>query len=224
MSEPFDPRTLLTPDDTLAALQGSAFVHLQGALRGSFRTGDYASAAELVARVAAIADELGHHPDARLAWGRATFEVSSHDVGGVTSRDVELARRVDDTARELGAEPSSTVLSVYELAIDAQDADAIRPFWRAVLDYAERPSASGELELVDPRGDGPRIWFQGMDPARTERNRIHLDVYVPTDRVQERLDATLEAGGTLLTDEFAPEWWVLADAEGNEACICVSAR
>jgi len=34
--------------------------------------------------------------------------------------------------------------------------------------------------------------------------------------------AIVEAGGTLLTDEHAPEWWVLADVEGNELCVCTS--
>ena len=45
-------------------------------------------------------------------------------------------------------------------------------------------------------------------------------MYVPHDEVQARLDAALAAGGTLVTDRFAPSWWVVADAEGNEACLC----
>ena len=64
------------------------------------------------------------------------------------------------------------------------------------------------------------MWFQQMDEARTERNRFHLDVSVPHDLAEQRLEAALAAGGTLLTDEYARAFWVLADAEGNEVCIC----
>ena len=34
--------------------------------------------------------------------------------------------------------------------------------------------------------------------------------------------AAIAAGGTLISDEFAPAWWVLADADGNEVCLCTS--
>ena len=59
-----------------------------------------------------------------------------------------------------------------------------------------------------------------MDSERSERNRIHLDLWIPHDEVEARMRAALDAGGTLVTDEFAPSWWVLADAEGNEVCLC----
>jgi 4a-hydroxytetrahydrobiopterin dehydratase len=54
-----------------------------------------------------------------------------------------------------------------------------------------------------------------MDAPRRERNRIHLDVAVPHDQAK----ALIAAGGRLVTDAHAPKWWVLADAEGNEACV-----
>jgi 4a-hydroxytetrahydrobiopterin dehydratase len=61
-----------------------------------------------------------------------------------------------------------------------------------------------------------------MDPPRTDRNRIHLDVYVAGGReaCERRVADTIAAGGRLVTDEHAPEWWVLADPEGNELCVC----
>ena len=58
-----------------------------------------------------------------------------------------------------------------------------------------------------------------MDVARPQRNRIHVDVSVPHDGAQARLEAALAAGGRLLSDAEAPAFWVLADAEGNEACV-----
>ena len=102
-----------------------------------------------------------------------------------------------------------------EIAIDTVDADRIRPFWAAVLGYRELGGA-----LFDPLHIGPAVWFQRTDTARTERGRFHIDVSVSHDEAPARLEAALAAGGTLVTDRFARSWWVLADADGNEACIC----
>jgi 4a-hydroxytetrahydrobiopterin dehydratase len=55
--------------------------------------------------------------------------------------------------------------------------------------------------------------------APPQRNRIHVDVWVPHDQAEARVAAAIAAGGHLVTDEHAPSWWVLADAEGNEACV-----
>jgi 4a-hydroxytetrahydrobiopterin dehydratase len=60
-----------------------------------------------------------------------------------------------------------------------------------------------------------------MDPPRRERGRFHLDVYVPAEQAPARVEACLAAGGRLVTDAHAPSWWVLADPEGNELCVCV---
>ena len=100
----------------------------------------------------------------------------------------------------------------------------IFPFWAAGLGYVERtaPGATG-AELQDPAGRGPVLWFQLMDPPRPGRGRFHLDVYLPEDEARRRLDACLAAGGRLVTDVHAPSWWVLADPEGNELCLCTRA-
>jgi 4a-hydroxytetrahydrobiopterin dehydratase len=58
-----------------------------------------------------------------------------------------------------------------------------------------------------------------MDAPRPQRNRIHLDISVSHDEAPRRLQAALAAGGRLVTDAAAPAFWVVADAEGNEACI-----
>ena len=41
---------------------------------------------------------------------------------------------------------------------------------------------------------------------------------------EERVAAALAAGGTLVDDEAAPSFWVLADADGNRACVCTAQR
>ncbi|WP_035879939.1 VOC family protein [Cryobacterium sp. MLB-32] len=213
---------LLAPFNTAHALASSAFQHFNGALHASFRTTDFRSAVVLVDRVAEAADALDHHPDVTLGYGRVEFRLTSHDTGGVTERDLRLAARIDDVAASLGARVARANPVRYDLAIDCTDADAIRPFWSAALGYDEVPGEDG-IELVDPHGVAPKVWFQHMEIARTDRNRIHLDVYVTGDEAEERVQLIVEAGGTLLTDEHAPDWWVLADVEGNEMCVCTAA-
>jgi 4a-hydroxytetrahydrobiopterin dehydratase len=85
----------------------------------------------------------------------------------------------------------------------------------------DEPTPPGEqvTALLDPVRVSPAFWFQQMDEARPQRNRIHVDVAVPHEEAEARVAAAIAAGGRLVTDEFAPMWWVLADAEGNEACI-----
>jgi len=98
----------------------------------------------------------------------------------------------------------------------------VRPFWAAVLAYVdESPDVDGVVRAVrDPAGIGPAFWFQQMDAPRPQRNRIHIDVTVPEDEVDARVQAALAAGGTLVSDSAARSFWVLADREGNEACLC----
>lgn len=214
-----DSKKTLTSAETAGDLDGGAFVHLDDVLYGSYTTKDFERAVAFVADVARAADAQNHHPEVRLGYGKVSFELSSHDAGGVTERDVALAHEIQRIADEVGvvAEPAHTLR--YDLAIDTVDADGIRDFWRVGLGYVERAVGDG-IELVDPRGVGPKLWFQHMDPPRTDRNRIHFDVYVPAPEAEARVEAILEAGGTLMTDEYAPDWWVLADVEGNELCVC----
>jgi 4a-hydroxytetrahydrobiopterin dehydratase len=136
----------------------------------------------------------------------------SHDVWGVTSREVDLARRISDAARELGVAAEPSRLSVLEIGLDTADEEAIKPFWRAVLGVEE----SG----LD--GDLPMLWFQTTDPHEEPRQRFHLDITVPPEVARHRIDAALAAGGRLVSDDRAPAFTVLADAEGNKACICTA--
>ncbi len=214
----------LSSSDTAGRLAGSAFVHLDGVLYASYRTSDFSTAVALITRVAEVADAMNHHPDVRLGYGTVDFDLSSHDAGGVTDRDLALADEIQHLAAMAGATDAGVRPSRWELAIDTTDAEAIRGFWLAGLDYVLQIDRHGEAELVDPRGRGPKLWFQVMEPPRTQRNRIHLDVYVPPADAEARVAAALAAGGILVTDEFAPDWWVLADVEGNELCVCISPR
>jgi 4a-hydroxytetrahydrobiopterin dehydratase len=194
-----------------------------GELRAEVWTGSLPLAADVAARAASVAGGDGHlRLDVRD--DRVIFSLQTATVGGVTERDVALAQRITAVAAELRLDTVSTgggrSVQVLEIGIDTLDAAAIRPFWRAVLGYTDEPGRSGPWDgLVDPLGQGPAVWFQRMDAPRPERNRIHLDVSVPHDEAEPRIQAALAAGGTLLRDTDAPAFWVLADAEGNEACV-----
>jgi len=75
------------------------------------------------------------------------------------------------------------------------------------------------LGLVTTMNDKAPVELRELPEPRPQRNRIHFDVSVPHDEARHRIQAALAAGGTLLSDARAPAFWVLADAEGNEACV-----
>ncbi len=56
---------------------------------------DHAEAMGFVVRVAMAAEVLDHHPDLRIVYNQVSLVLSTHDAGGVTAKDVELARRVN---------------------------------------------------------------------------------------------------------------------------------
>ena len=168
------------------------------------------------AEIARAADEADHHPDVDLRYPDVVRVVlTTHVADGPTTADTDLARTISRLAADAGATPEPTASQAVEIAIDTTDADRIRPFWAAVLGYRD---AGGVL--VDPLRIGPQVWFQRMDQPRTDRDRFHIDVSVPHDVAEARVAAALAAGGRLVTDRFARSWWVLADADGNEACVC----
>jgi 4a-hydroxytetrahydrobiopterin dehydratase len=56
----------------------------------------FPAAIAVVDRVAAVAEELDHHPDIDIRWRTLTFGCTTHSAGGVTRRDVRLAARIDE--------------------------------------------------------------------------------------------------------------------------------
>ena len=194
-----------------------------GAIYAEVLASSLAEAAEVasVAVSAAGADGQGHLTvDVRA--DRAVLRMQSAAVGGVTGRDVRLAHAVSETlvARDWQPSKAGGAAQALEIAIDALDIGLVRPFWKAILGYADEPGSELPAALIDPSCRGPAVWFQQMDVPRPQRNRIHIDVDVPAEAAAARIDAALAAGGRLLSDRRAPAYWVLADPEGNEACIC----
>jgi 4a-hydroxytetrahydrobiopterin dehydratase len=184
-----------------------------------FRTGSFAVGARLVQAIGELADPDGHSPDVDLRSEGVTVRLytTAPAPDGLSERDVELARQISAAATGLGVVADASVVQNIQVSFDALVGPEVLPFWRAVLGYADRPGRSDELN--DPRARGPIVYFQQMDAPRPQRNRIHVDVWVPHDQAEARVTAAIAAGGHLVTDRHAPGWWVLADAEGNEACV-----
>ena len=186
-------------------------------LRTRYRTGDFATGLQLVARIGELAEAANHHPDVDLRYPTVAIVLWSHDAGGVTSRDIDLARRISQAAAELGVEADPSSLSVVELALDTAAHEEIKPFWRAVLGLTDDPEL--DTQLFDLVGSLPTLWFQHTEPHEEPRQRFHLDIRVPPEEAFARVEAALAAGGTLVSSEHAPAFTVLADPQGNKACI-----
>jgi 4a-hydroxytetrahydrobiopterin dehydratase len=101
-----------------------------------------------------------------------------------------------------------------ELALDSPDGAGISPFWAAVW----AGEAKGD-DIIDRSGSLHLLWFQ-QSGSEEPRQLWHPDDWLDPEYVQARIDAAVEAGGTLVTDQYAPSFWVHADPEGNKVCLC----
>ncbi len=68
--------------------------YANGKLRREFSTGNFNKGVQLVVKISGIADQLNHHPDVILTYPRVAVEIYTHDVGGITDFDFELAKRI----------------------------------------------------------------------------------------------------------------------------------
>ncbi len=177
----------------------------------------------LAAAAAALADDTG--VELLIDLRPAGVTIDSGKDRWVEERFADLAARVQAAARDLGLRADPTPLRFVQVGIDAVDVPTVRAFWRAVLGYEldVRPFIT---DIFDPRRLAVPLFFQPMsadDTARrAQRNRIHVDVFVPDDQAEARVTAALAAGGRVVYDAEAPEWWTLADPEGNEVDIAVA--
>ncbi len=196
----------------------TGWVLLIGALQTRLRTGDFATGLALTNAIGAAAEEMNHHPDIDLRYPYVDVRLRSHDAGGVTERDVMLAKAIAQMAAGAGVALETAGLARLELALDTPALSGVLPFWAAVWG-AEHHGGADSDEVSDAAGVLPTIWFQESG-SEEPRQRWHPDVWVDPAEVQARIDAALKAGGTLVSDEEAPSFWVLADPEGNRVCLC----
>ena len=82
----------------LEALPGWAYDAEARAIRRSFRFADFSEAFAFMTRVALAAEKADHHPDWSNVWNRVDIALTTHDAGGLTARDIALARQIDALA------------------------------------------------------------------------------------------------------------------------------
>jgi len=189
-----------------------------------FRTGSFTEAARLVQAMSELPGLDAHHPDVDLRRDGVTVRLITvtEDHYGMSMRDVELARQISAVAGDLGLSGDPSAVQSVLVIPGAPDTAEVMPFWQAVLAYEPRADAPDE-DLVDPRGRGPAFWFEPMDEPRPDGGgAIHVAVWVPYEQAEARVAAALAAGGHMVRDAFAPAWWTLADAAGNEADIATT--
>ena len=186
-----------------------------------FRTDSVATAAALVTAIAELDGVEADPPDIDIRHDGVTVRLITVADGyfGMSQRDVELARQISALARDAGLHADPAAVQSVLVVPGAPDTAAVMPFWQAVLGYEPRTDSPDE-DLVDPHDRGPALWFEPMDEPRAGGGgAIHIAVWVPHEQAEARLAAALAAGGRMVRDTFAPAWWTLADAAGNEADI-----
>lgn len=176
---------------------------------------------EALAAARLAAEAAGGDPGLRLDIRDAALvlELRRPDASRSGRAELERARAIRDALAAAGIALSPAgprPVGLLEIAIDALDIPAVLPFWEAALGYVR----DGDHALRDPEDREPAVWFQQMDEPRPQRNRIHLDLTLPEDVVDARIEAAFAAGGRLVSDSVSPAFVVLADAEGNELCLC----
>jgi len=131
--------------------------------------------------------------------------------------------------------------AAIQITVDAAAPRALGAFWCEVLGYVEQPPPPGfdnwddaldafgidrsdpdrACAIVDPDGVGPRMFFLKVAEGKTAKNRMHLDVHTPADRLQDRAEHLVGLGATVVGEFDEPEgrWITLRDPEGNEFCL-----
>ena len=88
----------------LAELGGWSEVEGRNAIHRSLRFGDFPEAFAFMTQVALVAERMNHHPEWINAWNRVDVTLSTHDAGGVTKKDMDLARAINGAANHVKAD------------------------------------------------------------------------------------------------------------------------
>ena len=205
-------------------------------LHARYVVDDFGTGVRFVAKVSEAGDALGHHPRVTLGDGYVDLKLVSDDavyrdnegnehvVEWVTQRDLDLARRITAIAAELAVKPDPASITAIELALDTARAATIAPVWAALLTGSIEARGRGTIgdDIRDATGRVPILWFQDTDEHETPRQRFHIDVWVPPEVADQRVAAAVAAGGIVVDDSQAPSYTVIADQDGNKACVCTT--
>ena len=201
-------------------------------LHARFLPSSFTAATRFLTAVAEVADAANHAPQVRLDARFVDMKLISedaiyrnedgieHQVEWVTQRDVELARRISVVARQLGVPADPSSITTIELALDTAHAETVAPVWSALLTGSGDAQGRGTIsdDVRDATWRVPILWFQETEEHETPRQRFHVDVQVPYDVADQRIAAALAAGGVVVQDSD-PSYVVIADPDGNKACV-----
>ncbi len=96
---------LLTDDEVTRQLADLPGWEREGdAIVATIQAPDFPAAIRLVAAAADDAEQMNHHPDIDIRWRTTRWLLTTHDAGGLTQLDVELAHRISQAARAEGAD------------------------------------------------------------------------------------------------------------------------
>jgi 4a-hydroxytetrahydrobiopterin dehydratase len=104
-----DKSLTLSSEQVQARLQAE-LAHWQladGQLQRDYGTADFRTAMLLANAIGHVAELAWHHPDLTVSWGRVRVQLMSHDAGGITGRDFELAAEIERIANWQPAEGSA---------------------------------------------------------------------------------------------------------------------
>jgi 4a-hydroxytetrahydrobiopterin dehydratase len=205
-------------------------------LHARYAIGDFGAGVRFLAAVAEAGDAVGHHPRVTLGDGYVDLKLISldavyrdgegaeHVVEWVTQRDLDLAGQISAIAASQAVAADPTGITTIELALDTAHAATIAPVWAALLTGSTDARGRGTIgdDVRDATGRVPILWFQDTDEHETPRQRFHVDVWVPPEVADQRIAAAVAAGGTVVDDSQAPSYTVIADQDGNKACVCTT--
>jgi predicted enzyme related to lactoylglutathione lyase len=118
-----------------------------------------------------------------------------------------------------GQNPVGLPVVIVDIGIDVNDLEVMTSFYEALVGFKTVRSAHNYSYLVNPSNAAPHLFLQKVPEARTEKNRLHLDIVVPSLPEAVRRAETL---GAVQVAEFRTHitWFVvLSDPEGNQFCL-----
>lgn len=115
--------------------------------------------------------------------------------------------------------PVGLPVVIVDIGIDVNNLPVMTAFWEALVGFETVRSADNYSYMVNPSNVGPHLFLQRVPEVRTEKNRLHLDIVVPSlpDAVRRA-----ESLGAIQVSEFRTHitWFVvLEDPEGNQFCL-----
>ncbi len=129
-----------------------------------------------------------------------------------------MARKISEIARERGLKPEPAAVTQLEIALDTAHVNDAAPFWSVLLTGS--PDNTVYDSVFDPTSRVPGLWFQDTEEHETPRQRWHFDLWLAPEVAEKRIKAAVAFGGSVVDDSEAPSFTVLADPDGNKACVC----